>query len=697
MRYQLAGFEVDTINRLVTKADHLISIEPQVFNLLVFFCEHSQQPIELKNLSKRFYHEKKVPPSLIADMAKLHYLLEEDPSNPSLLVSIGYQRYQLMQHPIKKASVGLNMNEPITTPPPKKPTQTTIPTYQTKPKAKRKLFAKAMIVLMLIAGGAFVLPWQNYLQPEQGYVLAKQTEPVISLSGTSFSPKFSKATSSFVFLHKSPKKNNAQVFLGYTDNTPSKALTNDAYFYMDAVFANNQVIATRFNNLKDRDCEIVNISLIGEPPSIIRPCAKQAMTKLEYANDTHTLFYNYREHAEQPYGIFALSLSDGKNTRITESSSSKVSYGDYLFNYNQQSGELAVMEHLVDGSSLLKIVNPQQQTQTSYQRFQSPSGMSWLSNQQIIVSEDTGVIMFDLSAQEKSLIDNNTDVSQLTTTNRQNTVAFVEDQYQVNIHQYEINEQQLAAHHAVTHSKAMNYKPVFANTTSSILFLAKNSQHESLYIKNNQGLVFDIGLPEPIKFYSNFVWSPDDSKILASINGKLFVKALSQKHWQQLYTQFNTIHHVTFLNKTDFIFSSKQAGSWQLWQGTSNQQDPFQLTVNGGYSSQYDDNNNHLYFTKYHIDGLYMLDLERNVEQKVDATFPLNLWDKWQIRNENLYVQKNRSIEKIALASLATIDLYDLSGVAANHFSVSRNEHLLVVDQVENSTSNIWIADVILQ
>ncbi len=62
MRYQLAGFEVDTINRLVTKADHLISIEPQVFNLLVFFCEHPQQPIELKNLSKRFYHEKKVPP-----------------------------------------------------------------------------------------------------------------------------------------------------------------------------------------------------------------------------------------------------------------------------------------------------------------------------------------------------------------------------------------------------------------------------------------------------------------------------------------------------------------------------------------------------------------------------------------------------------------------------------------------------------
>lgn len=698
MRYQLAGFEIDTVNRLVTKADHLLPVEPQVFNLLVFFCEHPLQVIDVSDISLTFYHQKKAPAALIADIAKLHFLLEENPKKPKLLECIGYKQYRLLEKPQEKISLSFPSTSTQTPAQNKRSTShKQTPNYQVKKRSNRKIWLWALTSISIFAICATLLSWHQENSKEAITTLAKQEQPIIKLDGASYAPKLSSKNGRFVFLHKTPNADNSQVYLGHIDNSPAKALTDDGFYYMDAIIANNAVYATRFNNLSERKCDIVKIALTGNKTDVIKACSAHALTKLDYSPNTEALFFNLREEQDQPYTIYSYSLETGQTNPVTQESHNKQSYGDYLFNYNVHNNQLAVMEHLVDGSSLLKVIDLADNRKTEFDKFQSPSGISWLDTDQLMISDDSGVNLYDLTKKQKRVISDDGNITQLSSVAHDNQFAFVENQYQVNLHQYDLTLQTLALPTAVTESDAMNYKPVFANTSSSILFLAKKHQNESLFIKNNQGQLFDLGIPEPIEFYTNFVWAPDDSAILASVNGKLFIKSLQQKHWQQLHTEHDQIHHVQYTANSEFVFSSKKSGDWQLWQGNTDGLPAKQLTKSGGYSSQYDKVNNHIYFTKFHIDGLYLLDQARNVEQKVDANFPLNLWAHWQIRNQNLYVQRNRAIEKIALSSFAVVDLYDLSNIVANYFSISRNEHLLVVDKIERSETYIWLGDVITQ
>lgn len=246
---------------------------------------------------------------------------------------------------------------------------------------------------------------------------------------------------------------------------------------------------------------------------------------------------------------------------------------------------------------------------------------------------------------------------------------------------------------AVTHSSFINYQPQFSNSSTKRAYISTDEGRATIMIQPQQGQAYKADFTGKINSLANLHFSPDDNFLIASINNQLQLFNEKDRRWKRLIPEKNNIHYVYYSNNQNIIFSSDVSGDWQIWRFDISSSKLFQITQNGGYSAQGNINDGYLYLTKFNYPGLYRLNLETGKENAVLVDFPITSWNKWQLRNNTIYFNRDKGVSALDITSnTESVILPHFEGTPSS-FSVSFDEQYLQHAIIEESSANIWSID----
>lgn len=699
MQYIFREFIVDNSLFLITKNGLRQEVEPRVFELLVYFCQHPNVPVTRDELIEHVWQKRTVGYAAInRAVSELRKILENEPSKPEIIKTISKVGYQFTISP-EIVNQLVHEQETLSSKVTKKiPNQVQhILSSDDISSVKTGKVKSAMLFLYL---GIFltlaVITMYFVTTSQKTEFLSNLSErPLTSLKGTAFRGALSDDGADLLFIHKNKANSSAKVWL-QKKNSPPQQLTDDDYYYNFAVFgAKHQVIATRFNNLDQRKCEIVSIDLRSFIITPIFDCADRALTRLAYNSSRNILYFNFRAEVNSPFSIYAYQLSTASLQQITLPFSDGNIRDDYTFSLSPSKDRLAVFESQNNNMSLLKTVLLSENT-TEYHEpeFAVSSAISWLNTDQVVISDGKGIQTYHLTNKEIQTLIANTNIGFVSANPATGKIVFDKGILIANIYQYALNNTTTnQSAQPVTHSSFINYHPQFANLSKKSAYLSTDNGDTAIMIKREGEQAYRADFTKKIKKVANFHWSPDDNYLIATINSQLQLFSEKNKQWQVLVPENKNIHYVHFSNNENIIFSSDISGDWQIWRLHLNSGKLTQLTDKGGYSAQGDLDNDYLYLTKFNHSGLYRLNLKTGKEEKLITDFKLTSWGKWKLRANTIYYVNEKSI--IAFDTKQNISRVVIihNERAPSSFSVSFDERYIQREVIEESSANIWLID----
>jgi len=700
MQFIFREFIVDSSLFLITKNGVRQEVEPRIFELLVYFCKHPNVPVSRDELIEHVWQQRTVGYAAInRAISELRKVLEKEPSEPEIIKTISKVGYQFTISPeienqlvhkqdasLKKANIKIQqLAQPKTS-------SDKISAVQTEKIKSATLFICSGIFLVL-----FVIALYLVTSNQESELLSNLSErPLTSLKGTAFRATLSDDGASLLFIHKEKASSFAKVWL-QNPSSPPLQLTNDDYYYTFAIFgADNQVIASRFNNLHQRKCEIVSIDLSSNEITPIFDCAERALTTLAYNSVRDSLYFNFRTEVNSPFSIYAYHLTTSRLQQITFPYSNGNTPGDYMLSLSPTKDRLAVFEYQDNSMALLKIVHLSD-NQIDYHEREFPVGstMSWLNNDQIVVSDTKGLLAYHLTHKSIQSLSANSSIGFSSANPLTGAIVFDKSIKIANIYQYTIDNETAAKNEQpVTHSSFLNFQPQFANLSMKRAYISTDDGNTAIMIQPELGKAYKADFKGEIKRVANFHWSPDDNYLIATINSQLQIFTEKNKRWQILLSEQKNIHYVHFSNNDNIIFSSDVSGDWQIWHFNISSGKLTQLTEKGGYSAQGNIDNGYLYLTKFNYSGLYRLNLITGEEEKLIADFKLTSWKKWQVRADTIYYVAEKAINAFDTKQNTNKAVLTHNPLAPVSFSVSFDEQYIQREIIEESSANIWLIDI---
>jgi DNA-binding winged helix-turn-helix (wHTH) protein len=674
MIFEFSSFILNENNFSLTKNQKNIEVEPKIFNLLCFFCKNPQRAISREELIECIWQGRIVSDAAInRAISELRKIIELDTKNPQFITTVSKIGYRF----------STDVEAHPHTPPNEKPSLI-------KDKKCNRNLSKANFALVAVCLLGIILFTAFFQKPatdKSSKFSISSHEPLTTIKGNAFKQKIFK-NGDALFLHRNKKHKQVQLWWQPANLTAVK-LTNDSYYYTHAIFQDaNTILATRFDNLKERNCQIVKVTISSKHIEKITNCAKKAVTHLAYSALSRKLYFNFREQVSQPYSIRSIQLDTMRIQQLTNSNPEGNTRGDYLFSLSPNGKEIAVFEYQQDAGAMLKVVDlSNTKAVKHYKTFYSVSGLDWLDKKTILISDKDGIESFDLITKKHHQLLQGENITQADYSQHLSLLSYVKFDATRNIYQLTHNHKSAEP---LTHSPYTNFHPTYANTSDALVYLSTDSGKFDVQLTDQKGKTSPLDFPTPIKHIGNLKWAKDDSFILASINSKLYQYSLQMNEWQEIKVNLKNIHYTEVMNNRYSIVSSDQSGDWQLWEVELASGNVKQITKNGGYSANYIASNNTLLISKYSQEGLFQLNLNTQLETKIKANFKITDWNKWQIRGDNLYSWKGNDIVRRNLNTNEEITMWKTMAHSSDFFSINFNESKFAYKVTEHEKSSVW-------
>lgn len=699
MRFVFKEFIVDTSLFTMTKNGLKVEVEPRVFELLRYFCQHPNVPISRDELIEHVWQQRTVGYAAInRAVSELRKILETEPAKPEIITTISKIGYQftlspeIQTQPVKQQEIKAIQIESLTPKYPQEPTNShNIEDVLQKPRKLTHWLLYVSVVFLLIT---MTIYFAKFWQKDKKTTNFAE-RPLTALKGTAFRAVQSGDGKDLLFIHKDKANNYAKVWIQHKNQSPIK-LTTDESYYTFAIFGdNNQIIASRFNNLHERKCEIVSIDKLTYTVSPLFGCADRALTPLAYSPKRKTLYFNYRTEVNSPFSIYAYQLATSRLQQITFAYSDGNIRGDYFMSLSPTEDRLAVFEYQNNSASILKIIDLSSNKLEYHQHeFDTNATLTWLNHNQLVISDSEGLQRYHLNDRSLQRLLANSNIGFASANASTGIIAFDKGAITANIYQYAIDDKVTSKNKtAITNSSFVNYRPQFANTSYKTAYTSTDEGKTSIVLKAESGAAFKTNFTQVIKNLASIHWSPDDNYLAASINSQLQLFNIKTKQWQTLLPQQKNIHYVHFANNENIIFSSDISGDWQIWRLHISSGQLKQLTENGGYSAQGDPDSGFIYFTKFNHTGMYKLNLISGGEEKVINDFKITSWNKWKLRDETIYYSDDKGIKTFNTKSQTTNLILEHSERPPASFSVSFDQKYLQREIIEESSANIWAVE----
>ena len=672
MLFTFGELQINTQEISITRNGDNIQFEPRVFELLIYFCNHPEKAISRQELIEHVWNQRTVSDAAInRAVSELRKLIEDEPNQPKWILTVSKVGYKLNVRPTMISSSKL--------------TKQFAPTNQSRNLTRYQwaifIFTICLVIMSLL--------YLNTKESSEKKLSISEITPITTTKGIAFNPAPRTKQNSVVYLYKANSNDLSQIWKKRI-NSPASAITDDDYYYTDVIYGkNNQLFASRFNNLVDRKCEIVSISLIDLEITPLLECGQRAIVQLAYNSNQQSLYFNNRTSVSSPYSIYVYQNKTGRIQQVTLTTQGHNGRGDYLLAISPDKKRLAIAEYSPSKSTVIKIHEIQtHKIVLSITVDQPPIAISWLTDDTIISTNQEGLYSHSLTSKVTAHITLDKDLGRITNGFESSSFLVEKQKMTTNLYRKSLSAGELIE--PLTFTDSVSHTPQFANRSKYFAYISDKSGTPNIYIglEGTQGIATNF--QQTITSINHISWSPDDRQLAASINDSLYIYERTEHKWRALLPNFDKVHFVHYANNQQILFSAEKEGSWQIWSLTLKDMKVAQVSHSGGYSVQSDRTGLNILLTKFNHSGLYELNLHTMKEKIILSDFKITSWNRWQLRGQNLYFISANQLIKYNLATEKKQSIAKFSQNQPEHFSISFDEQELIQTHIDESKSKIW-------
>ncbi len=604
MDYQIGAVRLHQRSAQLYKEGQRLHCEPKIYALLLYLCQQPDRAVSRQELMEQVWQGRIVSDAAVnRAVAELRKLLEADPKHPVYL------------HTVSKLGYQLTGVQPCHERPPQVITPVRTPFI-----GRGMVLLMGLLLLVLLIGF-----WPRQTQQYRLF----GAEPVTRLGGESFKAALQGRERLF-FLHRAAADRPSQLWV--QQGTEAKALTSDAYLYLDfALISEQQAVALRWSNEEERDCELVRLELTTGHSQPLSPCPRASANQLAYAKKSGWLFFNERPDISAPYAMHALHLETGQRRQLTQPVVAGNGLGDYLFALSAAENELLVLEYLDGQTVVLKQLDVQGRLVRQMPEALAPTSMHWVLPDQVLLTTAQAVYLLGLNDGGLQLLTQEAGWSRFRSAGPDLLLAERFDYLS------QIVAQTFSGDVLPLYPQgAGRYGNPALSPQGTLAYVASDSQGLRLLRQPQGDTAVPWPAPEPLHFVSALSWSADGEQLLMAANDKLFL--WQQERWQQLGAQFSQVHYAAFSSDGAVLFSALQQGIWRLFRLESAAHQPKLLAPPEGYSVQGPDHQGYYYYSTFSKPGLFRWRQGHDAELMV-ADFPVHGWRHWQLQGQQLLAQ----------------------------------------------------------
>ena len=673
MQYWFGTFCLCLDKVALFRDEEKLMVEPKVLKLLSYFCQNPGRAISRRELGESVWEGRIVSDAAInRAIAEIRKVIERDVKQPELLTTVskvGYQ-FNCIPNAVSDASSS-NLN----------------PAKMITP-VKRRLLASLLLSLFVTV----ILLWMSRADDGNKAYEIQNEQALTMQKGLSFKGSWSPNGQAFSFIHRPEGGKFGQIWLAESGHTG--ALISDNYYYLDTIFIEDKrLVAARFNNLEQRQCELVSISLNTKEVTKLTSCGYRNNPQLAFNPETSQLFFNYRESLNEPLRVMSYDLRTQRRKQLTLPEQGGNRLGDYAFALDAERKRLAVMEYKMDHSTRVRLVHLGSALSVEeIADVELAYGVTWLDQDNLLLASSSGIEILSIKDGTRSKIHTNSGISHVRTGPSGN-FYYTKSQVTSNLGYISKSSGRDVWSPSVFVSASVNRseKARFANNSDSFVYFDHGA---GIIIQTADGKTESTDFSDEILYVNNLQWSLDDQVILASINGGVFQYEVATKRWRQLAKEFSDIHFATYGTENKLLLSSNRSGDWQIWSLDPVSERSEQITQDGGYS-MFVTSSGDLIYSKFNHDGLYRIPFGSRESELIDADFKIEMWRRWQLlaRDNSLYILKQNGIWELNLDSLKQREIYKPQQRIFS-FTLSSNKQNLLAELDDGSTSNIWQAKI---
>lgn len=684
--WQLGQLIFDPQRRTLQRDGQLCTLEPRQAQLLLLLAQHAAEPVSREQLINKVWQGRVVSESAInravsllrkacasldpatdyiATIPKLGYCLLPD---TSLLSAVAEPEQHAAGEPAVTSQLTPH-SDPIAA------TVTTPPV--TSSTRQRAALLWPMILLAIVV---LVASWL-WLQPKSLVSSAPDSalipEPLTSFDGAEFD--ITSSQDGLLLYHRRNAEGNIQLWLRSAQQ--DKALTAAGLQALNGSISPDGSKLV-YRRLDDSQCQIVLLALKPAiPEQQLFACPSDSTFQASWSPDSEYFYYRLRQNKTQPYLVYRYQVATSNQQQLTLADPASVT-GAVALTVAADGQQLAVASYLTPDSSRLSLY------QLSYGQLPKllqttdlnvgVIDLTWPSAKPLLLASRNQLFQLAEDLSLKHYFYSQQTVNSIASSKQQ--LYFASQQHQADIWRQPLNE--AASAKPLIYSSRLDILPRINQQDSELIFLTTRQGMHQIWRKPYNGQEHMLAaLPAPASF-TRLSWSNDQRSIYFSQQGAVYQLELANGQLTQLVPpehQAFVVNHGP--DNNSLIYSSNKTGDWQLWRYQLNGKQHQQLTTQGGYSGYLRDNI--LYFSKFHQDGLWQLDLSTGKEQLLLAGFDKINWLNWQLQQQTIiYFKPGEGIVRQALYSDAPPELLLAhSPGLVHHYSVSNQAIYFVKHQ----------------
>ncbi|WP_213995540.1 winged helix-turn-helix domain-containing protein [Arsukibacterium sp.] len=689
-QWQLGQLIFDPQRRTLQRAGQQCTLEPKQAQLLLLLAEHAAEPVSREQLINQVWQGRVVSESAINRAVSLlrKACASLDPAT-DYIATIPKLGYCLLPEARLHSAVTETAGQAGTAPliPPlnvARPAQSATRLAEKPPTASRHRQAMWLLVAFVFVIAVAGWVWRQSVPavdtvPQQVLI----PEPLTSFDGAEFD--ISSSADGQLLYHRRDAQGRVQLWLRSKQQdrpliaTPVQALNG-------SISPDGRKLVYR--RLDGNQCQIMLLPVRpASPERALFDCPTDSAFEASWSPDSEHFFYRLRQSKTQPYLVYRYQLATTNQQQLTLADPASFN-GAIALAVAADGQQLAIASYLTaqrSRLSLFQLANGQPpQLQHTTDLDIAVVDLSWPAGQPLILAASNQLYTLAADYSLQHYFYSQQPVNSITSTAQH--LYFASQQQQADIWRQPLQDADTdTGGNAVPliYSSRLDILPRVNQQDTEMLFLTTRQGVHQIWRKPHNGAEHMLAaLPAPAGFV-RLSWSNDQRSIYFSQQGAVYQLELADGQLSQL---FSAEHQAYVVNRgpdnNSLIYSSNKTGDWQLWryqlQGETHQQ----LTTQSGYSGyQVGDT---LYYSKFHQDGLWQLDLANGEEQLLLADFDKINWLNWQLQGESIvYYQPGAGIFRKSLAAETEPELLlAQSPELVHHYSVSNRAIYFVKRQL---------------
>lgn len=657
------------------KDDEVFRLEPKVMQVLVQLASRPGEVLSKEQLIKAVWPDTFVSDHVLTRcISEIRRILNEDARAPRFIQNVPKVGYSLIAPVLPAArtepatAIGISEGAGLEGP------ETDQPFSPSTLRSRSRV--GFLLAIAVFAIGVSTVVWLLLRGSRQTAVNPTfRTVPFASYPGSETQPAFSPDGNQIAFVWNE-KGDASNLFVKLIGSETPLRLTSDVGQDLSPTWSPDGTSLAFIRHSEDGGAVYI-VPAIGGPERKLHQLRRTIdwdAPGLSWSPDGKRLIFPDGRSQEDPSAIYSLSLDNLEAKPITMPQNSWD--GDYSPAVSPDGTKIAFVRGVDAATRNIYVVNsnggePKQLTFDG----RIVRGLSWTSDSAAIVfsSDRGGTISLwkvpTLGGLPERLGVGGDNAVNPTIARRGDRLAYSEGTASWNIMRIDLNSVRKSAIQLISSTErdsAAQYSP----DGKHIAFQSYRSGSQEVWVCDSDGtrLMKLTSFDGPLTGSPS--WSPNGEEIAfdSRSGGRshiYVIKAEGGVPRSITHGDYNDIVPSWSRDGKSIYFGSKRSGSWQIWKAAVENGDLRQVTKNGGFVANESPDGKWIYYTKYHIPGLWRIPVEGGEEIQALSGPPAVFWGYWSITSRGIYyldIQKSRvSINFWNLSSPAVAQVYTLS------------------------------------